>query len=153
NFNRLRVRARPSPARGGRLPAFRDGLAAQKWFEWRLFGWFLPVLMLVFGALMVLIVVLDQRGNVPSTNELSMIGVMFLMFGPMTGGSYAAQSLNAPWVAAGPSRAAVPLSDFELARAKLSLAIRSHLLGLTIMLAIMTIVLAMSHSNAAAARL
>jgi hypothetical protein len=149
SVRRLHVRTTPAWNRGTRLPRLRDGAAAQKWFEWRVFGRLLPTGMILFGSLVVLMMAFERIRTKPSVIELAMLAFLFLLIASLTGGAYASQSLETSRVELGLFRAALPLSDWELASSKLSLAIRSHLLSLLIVLVVIATVLLTSSNNTA----
>jgi hypothetical protein len=130
-----------------RMPGFSSGVAAQKWYESRVFGRLLPLCMLFFCAVFLSMLYFDVVRGKPSTIQVGLVLLTFCMTSPLVGSAYAWKSPQVPQAMLTPFFASLPLDDVELAFAKLSVSARSHLLGLAMALATIAAVVLLSDNN------
>jgi hypothetical protein len=147
-FRRLWFRA-PAVFRSAQLPVLGDAVKAQNWYEWTVFGRFLPWCMVFFSIPVLLMLSSTKIRRLPSIIELGLMMAMFFLFAPLVGGAYASKSLEVTRIHIGPGSlfAALPLSDLELALAKLKLSVKSHLLSTAIVVAVLVTILLTSRNN------
>jgi hypothetical protein len=130
-----------------RVPDSGGGLAAQNWYESRVFGRLLPVCILFFCALFMSMLFLDGVRHSPSAIEIGLVLFTFCLTAPLVGSAYAWKSPHVPRAMLSPFFAALPLDDVELAFAKLSVSARSHLLSVAIVLVTIAGILLISDDN------
>jgi hypothetical protein len=130
------------------LPALPSAEAAQDWFEWRLYGRLLPWFMVIVGAFPLAAVMFGGIRRAPSIAlSTVMLAVFYLIFAPMMGVAYVSKGMTRR-VQMGTFTATRPLSDLELAFAKLRLSIRSYLLSLVIVFAVIAVIILTSNNIA-----
>jgi len=131
------------------LPTLSTAVAAQNWFEWRVYGRILPLFMTIIGAFPLASLAFDGMRRAPSIALSTMLLLVFyLMVSPMMGAAY----ISKDWtrrVQMGTFAATRPLSDSELAFAKLRLAIKSYALSLLIVCAVIVVIILASRNNVA----
>lgn len=130
-----------------RMPELHSSVAAQDWYERRVFGRLLPVCMIFFCTLFLSMLFFDGVRSKPSTIEIGLVLFTFCMTSPLVGSAYAWKSPQVPRAMLTPFFAALPLDDVELAFAKLSASARSHLLGVAIVLVTIASIVLFSDNN------
>jgi hypothetical protein len=136
-----------------RMPGLNGGVAAQEWYEGRVFGRLLPVCMIMFCTLTLSMLFFDGVRNKSSAIEIGLVLFTFCMTAPVVGSAYAWKSPQVPRAMLTPFFAALPLNDVELAFAKLSASARSHLLGVAIVLVTIAAIIPISDNNSHIERL
>ncbi len=135
--------------RHARLPALSDAVMAQDWFEWRVYGRILPLFMIIIGAGPLASVVFERMRNAPSIAMSTMLLVVFYaIVSPMMGVAYISKDLSRR-VDLGAFAATRPLSDLELAFAKLRLSLKSYALSVALVFAVIGVVILCSSNNSA----
>jgi hypothetical protein len=129
------------------LPRLPDGVAAQDWYEWRVYGRFLPMFMGFVVAGPLAAAAFGGVHRVPSLLLPAMMLFVFLAMTPLMGAAYISKNFTRR-VQTGSFGATRPLSDLEIAFAKLKLTVKSHAAGVGIVFTAMAIVLARSGNNA-----
>lgn len=136
------------PPRGATmLPKLASGVAAQDWYEWRVYGRLLPMFMgfLVAGPLAA--AAFGGIHRIPSMLLPAMMLFVFLAMTPLMGAAYISKNFTRR-VQPGSFGATRPLADLEIAFAKLKVTVKSHAAGVSIVFAAMAIVLARSTNHA-----
>ena len=138
---RLRAPLRSRP----QAPVLSSGAAAQTWFEWHVFGFWLPLLSL--SEFVLLLPRAFEKWHTSVMMDILMLSVFFLMMVLVVGSLYAQQSPTSRSDQLSAFHAALPLSNLELAFAKLRLTVNAHLLGSGVLLAAFATVILTSSDN------
>jgi hypothetical protein len=135
-------------SRQTRSPALANGVAAQNWYEWRVYGRVLPTCMTILGAGPLASVAFARIRHSPSFVLPALLLFLFFVIAPLVGGAYVSKNLTRR-VQLGLFGATRPLSDTEIAFAKLRLAVKSYLVSFAILLAVVVVFVLGSSNNAA----
>jgi len=135
-------------SRHGRLPALTNAVAAQNWYEWHVYGRVLPTCMTILGAGPLASVAFARIRHSPSFVLPALLLFLFFLIAPLVGGAYVSKNLTRR-VEMGLFGATRPLSDAEIAFAKLRLAVKSYLVSFAILLAVVVVFVLSSSNNAA----
>jgi len=135
-------------SRNTRLPALANGVAAQNWYEWRVYGRVLPTCMIILGAGPLASIASARIRHSPSFVLPALLLFLFFLIAPLVGGAYVSKNLTRR-VQMGLFGATRPLSDIEIAFAKLRLAVKSYVLSLAILFAVVVAFVLASRNNAA----
>jgi hypothetical protein len=141
--------SRVQPLREAPLPTLSNAVAAQNWFEWRVYGRLLPSFMIVIGAFPLASVAFDRTRHAPSIAlSTFLLAVFYVLVSPMMGAAYISKDMTRR-VQMGTFAATRPLSDLQLAFAKLRLAVKSYALSQAIVFAVIGVIIVASRNNAA----
>lgn len=130
-------------------PALSNAVAAQDWFEWRVYGRILPAFMMIIGAFPLAGIAIGGVRQAPSIAlSMLLLVVFYVLVAPMMGAAYISKDMTRR-VQMGSFAATRPLSDLEFAFTKLRLLIRSYSLGMAIVFAVIAIIILTSRNNVA----
>jgi len=142
-LQRLRLRM---PLRShSRVPILTNAAAAQNWFEWHVFGFWLPLLSLTEFVL--LLPRLFLKWHAPLAVDIMMLASLYMMLLLMAGGFYAQRSPTSPSEQLSSFHATLPLRNLDLAFAKLNLTVKCHLLSFGVLLAAFTTLILLNDDN------
>ncbi|MEJ0006347.1 MAG: hypothetical protein WDM77_08245 [Steroidobacteraceae bacterium] len=144
------VRSSGLSAHSAALPALPDALAAQNWYEWRVYGRLLPTCMIILTGGPLVAQSFARIRHSPSIVLSGLLLFLFFLIAPLVGGAYISKNMTRRvQVGLGLFDATRPLADVEIALAKLRLACRSHLVGFAIVSATVAVIVLSSRNNAA----
>jgi len=142
-----RLQASGLVLRSARLPALANGVTAQNWYEWRVYGRLLPTCMIILSVGPMLALSFARVRHSSSIVLSGLLLFLFFLIAPLVGGAYISKNMSRR-AQMGLFDATRPLSDVEMAFAKLRLACKSHLLGLAIVGAAVAGIVLSSRNNA-----
>lgn len=116
------------------LKPFANGKRAQLWFDFRLFGYLVPLFFTLVIGLFLSIILLGEISEKALTVMPVLLLFMFLAVVPMAGLEFAKNHFGSKEVEMSLFMAVRPLSDAALAHARLKMLFRSILLSLVILI-------------------
>jgi hypothetical protein len=138
--------------RSTHLPALANAVAAQNWYEWRVYGRVLPTCMIILAAGPLASIASSRVRHSPSFGLPALLLFLFFLIAPLVGGAYVSKNLTQR-IQRGLFGATRPLSDIEIAFAKLRLTVRSYLMSFAMLFAVAVAFVLSSSNNEALASL